>query len=399
MKKFVKMSLAAAVAVASLSTTASAKDFAEAIKGVDVSGSLGYRYDDRSTKTDGVAKSVQDNKDNTYKAIVKIKSPVNDALTANVTAFTRAVTGGAGAAVANKDANPNLMLTHANFAYTVVQNLTVVAGKQAVATPWTNGGDAFGSAQSGTGVLALYNAGVATLAGAYFVNNSIDATIDDTVNVSDNDIAVVAVIAPVGPANLQVWYADGGDSDTATNTGTVNLTNGFDALYASVSGKIGPVSLSVEHATLEGDNNGLKKQKLTQATASMSVGAIGLSAEYATTGKDGGTVAFDNDADSTIYLGWATNMNSKQDADGFSVSANTNVTPTVNLSATFANIDEKKAAGSADDVETDEWVVQATYAMSKNFTAYVRYANVETDNTTGADTEQDRGRLELLYKF
>ncbi len=44
MKKFAKMSLIAAIAVAG--TTASAQPLAEAIKNVDVSGTVVYRYND-----------------------------------------------------------------------------------------------------------------------------------------------------------------------------------------------------------------------------------------------------------------------------------------------------------------------------------------------------------------
>ena len=50
MKKIVKMSLVAAVAVAGL-TAANAKPLEEAIKNVDVSGTVVYRYEDRSFKS------------------------------------------------------------------------------------------------------------------------------------------------------------------------------------------------------------------------------------------------------------------------------------------------------------------------------------------------------------
>ncbi|MGE4455641.1 MAG: major outer membrane protein, partial [Arcobacteraceae bacterium] len=54
MQKFAKISLAAAVAVAGLSSVASAKPLEEAIKGVDATGYVTYQYNDRSSKTDGV---------------------------------------------------------------------------------------------------------------------------------------------------------------------------------------------------------------------------------------------------------------------------------------------------------------------------------------------------------
>ena len=75
MNKIVKLSLVTAVALAGL-TTVNAASLEEAIKGVDVSGLMRYRYDDTKVK-DGKSKQIND-----YDIEVNVKIPVNDSIQA-----------------------------------------------------------------------------------------------------------------------------------------------------------------------------------------------------------------------------------------------------------------------------------------------------------------------------
>ena len=75
MNKIVKLSLVTAVALAGL-TTVNAASLEEAIKGVDVSGLMRYRYDDTKVK-DGKSKQLND-----YDIEVNVKIPVNDSVKA-----------------------------------------------------------------------------------------------------------------------------------------------------------------------------------------------------------------------------------------------------------------------------------------------------------------------------
>src|SRR5574344_1205927 len=81
MRKISKLSLVAAVAVAGLST-ANAQPLEEAIKNVEVSGSVVYRYDNfhnAEKKSNGVATSQRENTDaNRYKIGLNLSSKVND---------------------------------------------------------------------------------------------------------------------------------------------------------------------------------------------------------------------------------------------------------------------------------------------------------------------------------
>ena len=136
MKKIAKLSLVAAVAVAGL-TTANAQPLEEAIKNVDVSGSVVYRYNDYQNNK-GTNVTDDDKTDNNYKVGLNLSSKVNDDIKFNsrflVAAPSNTGTGDGGFASLNSsvngDQNVGVELSHANFAYTGIANTTVVAGKQ-----------------------------------------------------------------------------------------------------------------------------------------------------------------------------------------------------------------------------------------------------------------------------
>ncbi|WP_419673178.1 hypothetical protein [Aliarcobacter butzleri] len=72
------------------------------------------------------------------------------------------------------DANPEVRLSHANFAFTGIQNTTVIAGKQGLTTPWTVAIDSDGNEQNGTGILALSTVGPVTAGAGYFNQTNLD---------------------------------------------------------------------------------------------------------------------------------------------------------------------------------------------------------------------------------
>ena len=76
MRKISKISLVAAVAVAGFST-ANAQPLEEAIKNVDVSGSVVYRYDNADNKENNNVQG-KDIDRNRYKIALNLSSKVND---------------------------------------------------------------------------------------------------------------------------------------------------------------------------------------------------------------------------------------------------------------------------------------------------------------------------------
>ena len=199
MKKMMKLSLVAAVAVAGFSTSASAKAMEDAIKNVDLSGFVRYRY----TQKDG-----QTGDTNQYKVVTFLKSKVNDSVTFKakylILGATKDATGDAivGAGGAGKNA-----LVQANFIFNV-GGATVVAGKQGLATPFADP-----TTQQGTGVVAVYPVNSAlTLAGGLYLNSNAKAG-ENGADLGANNIAAVAALGKVEMVKYALWYAKVSETD------------------------------------------------------------------------------------------------------------------------------------------------------------------------------------------
>ncbi|WP_300972288.1 major outer membrane protein, partial [Helicobacter rodentium] len=84
--KFLKLSLAACVAVCGIASSASAQDLEEAIRGVDVSGMLRYRYrDDRYTDRNYEKNNAdKGSARHQWRAEALFKTPVMDAVSMNL---------------------------------------------------------------------------------------------------------------------------------------------------------------------------------------------------------------------------------------------------------------------------------------------------------------------------
>ena len=400
MKKIAKLSLVAAVAVAGL-TTANAQPLEEAIKNVEVSGSVVYRYNDYNKDTANTQAGQNSDVNNNYKVALNLSSKVNEDVKFN----SRFVVGGADSGFAGlnssdntqlnaNDQNVNVTLSHAYFGYTGLANTTVNVGKQGLTTPWTVAIDSDGNEQTGTGILALSTVGPVTLAGAYFNQTNIDkldvgASAFNSTKVAldgTKDIATVGAIATLGPVTADAWYldlADTFDSYTVGAKADFDLSGvklGVDTRYASLD--------------LEGTDadNAMAKIALT-AKAGIVNGKIA----YANTDKDGGLTALDNDATTTL-LGWTLTSNNKADADYWQAVVGVDILSNLNLSANYGNIDYVEGTT---DLEEEEIYAQLMYKMSKNLSTYVRYGTYTKENqTTNADINDDvRGRLQVEYTF
>lgn len=407
MKKIAKLSLVAAIAVAGL-TTANAQPLEEAIKNVDVSGSVVYRYNNSGNDTNATTNTNPDASTNNYKVGLNLSSKVNEDVKFNSRILVGGSDGGWAANGLNAqdgaDANPSVTLSNVYFGYTGIQNTTVNVGKQGLTTPWTVATQIDGNEQNGTGILALSTVGPVTLAGAYFNQTNLnDASTSNSnpayyaanalnLNGSEN-IATVGAIVAAGPVTLDAWYidlADKFDSYTIGAKSDLDLSSvklGVDARWAS---------LEVDQSlNANGDKNTMAKLALT-AKAGIVNGKIA----YAMTGKDGGLTALDNDANTTL-LGWSITSNGKADADYWQAVAGVDILSNLNLSANYGNVKYISAVGSSTDMEEEEIYAQLLYKMSKNLTTYVRYGTYTKENTTTDVKANDdvRGRLQVAYTF
>ncbi|RXJ68832.1 hypothetical protein CRV08_05185 [Halarcobacter ebronensis] len=399
MKKFAKMSLVAAVAVAGFTSAASAKPLEEAIKNVDVSGSVVYRYNDyqNDNKTPADAKNTT-RAQNNYKIGLTLKAKVND----DVTAVTRFVVANPDSGFAglytgvNSDQNVDVTLSNVYFSYSGLANTTVNVGKQGLTTPWTVAVDSDGNEQTGTGILALTNVGPVTLAAAYFNQTNLDKSGDlKTVlngltgaggNVGTNDIWTAAIMGNIGPVALDGWYLDMADMfDTFTLGAKANFD--LDAV------KLG---FDVRYTSLDRDNVDTDNE-LWKIIFTAKMGIFDAKLGYAGTDKEGGIVALDNDA-VTAYQTWNMNPNAKADADMFNASLGVQALPSLHISANYSDMDYKDGT---DDMNENELYAQFVYKMSKNFGGYIRYGSYDKKNdTTGVkDIDGTRGRLQVEYTF
>ena len=398
MKKIAKLSLVAAVAVAGL-TTANAQSLEDAIKNVETSGSVVYRYNDyKNDVTDG------SDTNNNYKVALNLSSKVNEDVKFNSRFLVANEDGNFAGPLDTQDAgdtNPTVSLSHANFGYTGIANTTITAGKQGLATPWTVAIDSDGNEQTGSGILALTTVGPVTLAAAYFnqtnLNNSDYATtlnaLSPNSKAGSRDIITVGAIANLDFVTLDAWYLDLAetfDSYTFGAKADLDLSDvklGVDARYASLN--------------LDADNTPAHSMAKIALTAK--AGIVNGKVAYAMTDKDGGLTALDNDATTTL-LGWNLTSNGKSDADYWQVVAGVDILSNLNLSANYGNLQYISAAGSTTDVEEEEIYAQLVYKMSKNLSTYVRYGTYTKESTAaGARTveinDDVRGRAQIEYTF
>ena len=388
MKKIAKLSLVAAVAVVGF-TSANAQSLEEAIKGVETSGSVVYRYNDYNNDV-GTGSSASTNY---YKVALNLSSKVNDDVKFN-SRFLASDADDGGLVGLNTqstgDDNVGVELSNAYFGYTGIQNTTVNVGKQGLTTPWTVAIDSDSNEQTGTGILAMSTLGPVTLAAAYFNQTNLDDSGDINLVDGSEDIATVGAITTLGPVTFDAWYLDAQDVFDSYTFGAL-------AKFDVEGVKLG---LDARHTALNLDGSNQPDNSLSKITLTAKAGIVDAKLAYAMTDKDGGAVALDTDAVTSIQ-GWSVNANNKADADFWQAVVGVDVLSNLNLSANYVNVDY--STSSTTDVEEEEIYAQLLYKMSKNFSTYVRYgtytkettvANVTTDNN-----DDVRGRLQVEYTF
>ncbi|WP_301008213.1 major outer membrane protein [Helicobacter sp. UBA3407] len=179
--KFLKLSLAASVALGAFSTASFAQPLEDAIKGIDVSGYLRYRYNSDYYENKGFAKKDGGDDTNTHrwKAVADFKAPVADNVAFNFGILynnesnnVQGVNGGLGSGLGSgKDGSFGVSTFNAVITPDSTAT-TVIIGKQRLATPVTNAGDD----DRGTGILALNS----DLEGFTFAAGAFDSwSIDD----------------------------------------------------------------------------------------------------------------------------------------------------------------------------------------------------------------------------
>lgn len=355
--KLAKLSLAAIVAAGAL-TTVSAQPLEEAIKGVEFSGMLRYRNNQVKVDSD---KTVNQND---WDFLGKFTAPVTSDIKA-VLAFASKSDAGNNQ-TANGLSSLHVDLRKAFFVYKK-EALTVKAGMMAVGTPVTDNGF---NGNKGNGVLAMYNAGPVTVAGAYF--SGVNAAS------ADNEVMAAAVIGSMGPVSAQVWG--------------ITIPNVVDLMtYAQLSGKVAGVGLTGQFINTDLENG--VDGNFYALKASYKMNNFAFNAGYTNNDEDQGLYSLAGaDSAGVIHPGWRLgyDIDNVADAESYFVDAG----------ASFGKVGVKVGYAAADvDASNQEWTEmwgQVSYKVAKNLNTYVKYSNTEEDN---ANYDRDYFRFEAKYSF
>lgn len=395
MTKLVKMSLVAAMAVSTLN----AGSLEEAIKGVDISGSVSIGFNNYDATAGGVkvgttgvatdnngnvvriadANDLGDRNEVEHDLYIKAVVPVNDNVKLTVSVENDYANNVDNTAVNTAAAERQLYIKETYFTY-ANGAATVMVGKQGVSTPWT-------SSVRGNGVVGMYNAGVVTLAAAHFENVTLAQT---------DSISAAAVIGSFGAVNASLWALQ------------TSLGDGYSI---NANGKImDMVSYDVRHTTFEGDGILVEEESLSKIVLGANLGPVALTLGYGQTSDNDraprGGVALnkDNGESADLYMDMA-RLDDYNDATAIVIGASIPVGAwtfgAVYLDAKSDDVNGVAVGAITADVE--ELNVTAKYAMSSNFNITALYTDNEVKVNDGAvtidDTEQQRMELSLNYSF
>ncbi|MFY9073756.1 porin [Malaciobacter mytili] len=386
MKKITKLSLIATLALGSVSF-ANAQALEEAIKNVDVSGTVTYRYNDYEEND-----NVNDSKsENIFKAAINLKSKVNDDVVANVR-FIVGEAEGADASYINtqsqSDKQLDVTLSEVNFTYTGIANTAITFGKQGLATPFTVHRDSIGNEQTGTGIVAVTNVGPVTLAAAYFNNTNLNKSKEVSLDIKGHENVLFAgAMASFAGINADASYIELEDFFDA-------YTVGLSASYDVASVKLNPYA---RYSSLDLDNNSADNV-LWKVGMRANMGIFGAHLGYGQTDKEGGVVALDASSETGYDEHWRVTLSGETDSSVIYASVDAQVLPSLNVALKYSDLDDDKK----ENKDQKEIYTQVTYQMSKNFTGYVRFGQYEVKNKFNGgtkDLDSTIGRLHVQYSF
>ena len=372
--KTIKLSIIAAMAASSISV-ASAQNLSEAIKNVDISGTVVYRYNDYQNADAA----------NYYKLATSLKSKVNDDVSFNARLIagdgtTDPITLKTNAA----DQNINIQLTEANFAYTGFKNSSITLGKQAIDTPFTIQRSSIGDEQVGTGLTATTNLGALTLGAGYFNQTNFSTSGNVTGSFTGKEGSNLVYLTAMGSfanINVDASYADASDVFDMYTLGLGTSTTVTDV----------KLSAFARYSALDLENSDIKNS-LWKVGVKASSGIFGALLAYGQTDEEGGMVGFDDGADTGFDEHWRVTLTRISDASTLYASVNAQVTPKLNLALKYSDL---SAGAASNDVDQSEIYLQAGYTMSSNFKGYVRFGEFEKDG----EEDQTMGRLNIQYSF
>ncbi len=415
--KLVKLSLVAALAAGAFSV-ANATPLEEAIKDIDVSGVLRYRYETGNEWSDinGVAPneggSISGKQEHKYRAQLNFSGAIADNFKAFVQLDYSAKDGGYGT---NNDSTTRSYLTDNSSTLNVRQlyltytdenvATSVILGKQQLNTIWTDNAI---DGLVGTGVKVVNNS-IDGLTLAAFAVDSYNrdeqgGELGTVLNFSENLYGAAAIGSYEvfnGQLNPQLWLAYMTDNAFFYALDAAYNTTIFDGVNWTLEGAYLGNSLDNERKDLGNGNGNFFALN----------GSIEVNGWDATLGglyygkKDKATVTVIEDqgnlgsllAGEEIFYTKGSNLNGDTGRNIFGfVKAGYTFNETVRLGADFVYGGTKTEAGNGGDKLEAVARVDYKYSPKLNFSAFYSYVNVDKDTDS---THRDAVRLQALYKF
>lgn len=416
--KLVKLSLVAALAASAFSV-ANATPLEEAIKDIDVSGVLRYRYETSNEWSDinGVAQNegsgISGKQDHKYRAQLNFSGAIADNFKAFVQLDYSAKDGGYGtnngsttrAYAADNSSTLNVRQLYLTYTDENVAT-SVILGKQQLNTIWTDNAI---DGLVGTGVKVVNNSidGLTLAAFAVDSYNSDEqgGELGTTVlNFNENLYGAAAIGSYEvfnGQLNPQLWLAYMTDNAFFYAVDAAYNTTIFDGVNWTLEGAYLGNSLDNERKDLGNGNGNFFALN----------GSIEVNGWDATLGglyygkKDKRTVTVIEDqgnlgsllAGEEIFYTNGSNLNGDTGRNIFGfVKAGYTFNETVRLGADFVYGGTKTEAGNGGDKLEAVARVDYKYSPKLNFSAFYSYVNVDKDTDS---THHDAVRLQALYKF
>ncbi|ENT7300999.1 major outer membrane protein [Campylobacter coli] len=415
--KLVKLSLVAALAAGAFSV-ANATPLEEAIKDIDVSGVLRYRYETSNEWSDinGVAQNegsgISGKQDHKYRAQINFSGAIADNFKAFVQLDYNAKDGGYGANngsttrsyQANNSSTLNVRQLYLTYTDENVAT-SVILGKQQLNTIWTDNAI---DGLVGTGVKVVNNSidGLTLAAFAVDSYNSDEQNGDlgTVLNFNENLYGAAAIGSYEvfnGQLNPQLWLAYMTDNAFFYAVDAAYNTTIFDGVNWTLEGAYLGNSLDNERKDLGNGNGNFFALN----------GSIEVNGWDATLGglyygkKDKATVTVIEDqgnlgsllAGEEIFYTKGSKLNGDTGRNIFGyVKAGYTFNETVRLGADFVYGGTKTEAGNGGDKLEAVARVDYKYSPKLNFSAFYSYVNVDKDTDS---THHDAVRLQALYKF
>ncbi|ENV2939833.1 major outer membrane protein [Campylobacter coli] len=415
--KLVKLSLVAALAAGAFSV-ANATPLEEAIKDIDVSGVLRYRYETSNEWSDinGLAKNqgsgISGKQDHKYRAQLNFSGAIADNFKAFVQLDYNAQDGGYGANNGSttrsyEAANSSTLNVRQLYLTYTNENVatSVILGKQQLNTIWTDNAI---DGLVGTGIKVVNNSidGLTLAAFAVDSYNSDEqgGELGKVLNFSENLYGAAAIGSYEvfnGQLNPQLWLAYMTDNAFFYAVDAAYNTTIFDGVNWTLEGAYLGNSLDNERKDLGNGNGNFFALNGSIEVNGWDATLGGL--YYGKKDKDTVTVIEDQGnlgsllAGEEIFYTKGSKLNGDTGRNIFGyVKAGYTFNETVRVGADFVYGGTKTENHSGGDKLEAVARVDYKYSPKLNFSAFYSYVNVDKDTDS---THHDAVRLQALYKF